>query len=33
MVGDIVLRNVTGSVVEGGTERLKQTLLGMTFLG
>jgi len=32
-VGDIELRNVPGSVIEGGPERLKQTLLGMTFLG
>jgi aspartyl protease family protein len=31
-VGDIELRNVQGSVIEGGPERLKQTLLGMAFL-
>ena len=28
----IELRNVQGSVIEGGPERLKQTLLGMAFL-
>ncbi len=31
-LGEIELRNVQGSVIEGGPERLKQTLLGMTFL-
>ena len=31
-VGDIEMRNVMGSVIEGGPERLRQTLLGMTFL-
>ncbi|MCX6907145.1 MAG: TIGR02281 family clan AA aspartic protease [Verrucomicrobia bacterium] len=31
-VGEIELRNVQGSVIEGGPERLKQTLLGMAFL-
>jgi len=31
-LGDIELRNVQGSVIEGGPERLRQTLLGMTFL-
>lgn len=31
-VGDIVLENVPGLVIEGGTEKLRDTLLGMTFL-
>ena len=31
-VGDIVLRNVEATVVEGGTEKLRQALLGMSFL-
>jgi len=31
-MGDIELHNVQGSVTEGGSEKLKQTLLGMTFL-
>lgn len=31
-LGDIVIENVQGLVVEGGTEKLKETLLGMTFL-
>ncbi|MBI5687388.1 MAG: TIGR02281 family clan AA aspartic protease [Verrucomicrobia bacterium] len=31
-LGEIELRNVQGSVIEGGPERLKQSLLGMAFL-
>ena len=31
-VGDIELRNVQGSVIEDGPEKLRQTLLGMAFL-
>ena len=31
-VGNIILRNVPGSVIEGGAERLRQPLIGMTFL-
>jgi aspartyl protease family protein len=31
-VGNIVLHNVPGSVVEGGPEKLRQALIGMTFL-
>lgn len=31
-LGDIELRNVQGSVIEGGPEKLRQTLLGMAFL-
>ncbi len=31
-VGNIMLHNVPGSVVEGGAERLRQPLIGMTFL-
>ena len=31
-VGNIVLHNVQGSVVEGGPEKLRFTLIGMTFL-
>ncbi|MCX6899554.1 MAG: TIGR02281 family clan AA aspartic protease [Verrucomicrobia bacterium] len=31
-LGDIELHNVQGSVTDGGPEKLKQTLLGMTFL-
>lgn len=30
---DIVIENVQGLVIEGGAEKLKETLLGMTFLG
>jgi aspartyl protease family protein len=31
-MGNIVLRNVQGTVVEGGAEQLRQALVGMTFL-
>lgn len=31
-LGNIELHNVQGSVTEGGSEKLRQTLLGMTFL-
>lgn len=31
-VGSIVLHNVEGTVVEGGPEKLRQALIGMTFL-
>lgn len=31
-LGDIVVENVQGLVVEGGAEKLRDTLLGMTFL-
>ncbi len=31
-VGSIVLRNVEGTVIDGGPEKLRQTLIGMTFL-
>jgi aspartyl protease family protein len=31
-LGEIELKNVQGSVIEGGPEKLRQTLLGMAFL-